>query len=46
MPKDGYTSLFKNMLTHPNIRVEVGTDYEDVRDVIEPKLTVYTGPID
>lgn len=43
MPADGYTEMFKNILDHPKIRVELGTDYS-------PKMSydhlIYTGPID
>jgi len=46
MPSDGYTRLFENMLGHPRIRFEPGTDFEGVRDRVEAKLIVYTGPID
>jgi len=46
MPKDGYTKMFEAMLDHPNIRVELGVDFEDVRDSLRPAHLVYTGPID
>jgi UDP-galactopyranose mutase len=46
MPKDGYTAMFRNMLDHKNIRVEVGVDFNEVREKFQPKLTVYTGPVD
>ena len=46
MPADGFTRLFENMLDHPNIRVEVGVEYEDlVRERLAPR-TIFTGPID
>src|SRR6476619_5924506 len=31
MPLDGYTEMFKRMLDHPNIRVEIDTDYFSMR---------------
>ena len=46
MPKDGYTRMFENMLNHPNIKVEVGVDFETMRDKVQSEYTVYTGPID
>jgi UDP-galactopyranose mutase len=46
MPLDGYTAMFERMLDHPRIDVMVGTDYEDIRNVIPHRETVYTGPID
>ena len=46
MPAEGFTRLFENMLDHPNIRVEVGVEHEDLaRERLAP-LTVFTGPID
>jgi UDP-galactopyranose mutase len=44
MPADGYTAMFERMLDHPRIRVELDTDFRDVR--VEHKLLVWTGPID
>lgn len=46
MPKDGYTKMFENMLDHPNIQVELGVDFFDIRDRIKAKHIIYTGPID
>lgn len=46
MPLDGYTSLFRNMLDHPNITVELGVDFADVRNRSHYGHLVYTGPID
>jgi len=46
MPAGGYTRLFANMLTHPRIRLELGTDYEQIRNKVTAKLIVFTGPID
>lgn len=47
MPKEGYTKLFEKMLDHPNITVQVETDYFQVKDTL-PKdaLLFFTGPID
>ena len=47
LPKGGYTKIFENMLAHPNIRVELNTDYFDVMDSLEGYTKLfYTGPID
>ncbi|MEW9571165.1 UDP-galactopyranose mutase [Rhodanobacter sp. Si-c] len=46
MPLHGYTRMFEAMLDHPNITVELGVDFDDVRHRIERDHTVYTGPID
>lgn len=46
MPADGYTAMFERMLDHPNIRIRLGEDFEDLRDRLKPRHTVFTGPID
>jgi UDP-galactopyranose mutase len=46
MPLHGYTRLFENMLSHPNIKVMLGTDYKDIEGEIPFKKMIYTGPID
>jgi UDP-galactopyranose mutase len=47
MPRDGYTALFRRMLAHRKIRVQLGCDFHSVRERIQPRrATVYTGPID
>ncbi|MCL6558777.1 MAG: UDP-galactopyranose mutase [Firmicutes bacterium] len=46
MPKDGYTAMFKRMLNHPNIRVELGVDFKSIRNKVKLQHLVYTGPID
>lgn len=46
MPKDGYTKMFERMLDHQNIRIEVGTDFAEIRGRYEWDALVYTGPID
>jgi len=46
MPLNGYTRMFENMLDHPNITVETGVDFEDIRgDTVFDRL-IYSGPID
>jgi UDP-galactopyranose mutase len=46
MPLHGYTAMFERILDHPNIEVRTSTDYFEVRDDIEFRHVVYTGPID
>jgi UDP-galactopyranose mutase len=46
MPRDGYTAMFRNILDHPNITVECGVDFSDIRDRLPYGHIVYTGPID
>src|SRR5690606_12659551 len=46
MPRNGYTRMFENMLSHQNIKILLNTDYREVIDVIPYKYMVYTGPID
>jgi UDP-galactopyranose mutase len=46
MPAGGYTALFEAMLSHQRIEVELGIDFRDVRDRLQPAHTVYTGPVD
>jgi UDP-galactopyranose mutase len=46
MPAAGYTRMFEAMVDHPNITVETGVEWEDVRDETVFDHVVYTGPID
>ena len=46
MPLHGYTVMFQKMLSHPNIKVMLNTDYKEVIDIIPHKQLIYTGPID
>lgn len=46
MPANGYTAMFEAMLDHPNITVDLGVDFKDIRRRIRPRHTVYTGLID
>jgi UDP-galactopyranose mutase len=46
MPTDGYTAMFERILEHPSIEVRLGVKFEDVRDDVEHRHLVYTGPID
>lgn len=46
MPADGYTAMFRRMLDHPNITVELGTDFAALRERPVARRIVYTGPVD
>jgi UDP-galactopyranose mutase len=46
MPVHGYTAMFQKMLSHPNIKVMLNTDYREIVDLIPCKAMIYTGPID
>ncbi len=38
MPKYGYTKMFENMLDRPNIKVELGVDFETARHKVQIEL--------
>ena len=46
MPLYGYTSMFQKMLSHPNIKIMLNTDYKDIIDFIPYKNLIFTGPVD
>ena len=46
MPRFGYTRLFEKMLSHPNIKIMLNTDFKEIEDVIPSKNIIFTGPID
>jgi UDP-galactopyranose mutase len=46
MPAEGYTKMFERMLDHPNIRVETGVDFFEMREKVQSDHIVYTGPVD
>jgi UDP-galactopyranose mutase len=46
MPSEGYTKMFERMLNHPNIRVELGTDFTSLNGRIRADKVFYSGPID
>tara|TARA_Y100000741_G_scaffold284264_1_gene223991 strand:- start:585 stop:1715 length:1131 start_codon:yes stop_codon:yes gene_type:complete len=47
MPKNGYTNLFKNMITDKKIEVSLNTSYNKIKRSIKPQIaTIYTGPPD
>jgi UDP-galactopyranose mutase len=46
MPLHGFTRMFENMLSHPNIKVMLNTDYREIEKAIPCREMVYTGPVD
>jgi UDP-galactopyranose mutase len=46
MPAGGYARMFERMLRHPNIKVMLQTQWQEVRDIIPFRRVIYTGPID
>jgi UDP-galactopyranose mutase len=46
MPLHGYTRMFENLLSHPNIKIMLNTDYREIQNVIPYREMIYTGPID
>jgi UDP-galactopyranose mutase len=46
MPLFGYTRMFQKMLSHPNIKIMLNTDYKEIIDVIPYRNMIFTGPID
>ncbi len=46
MPLHGYTCMFQKILSHPNIKVMLNTDYKEIINVIPYKNIIYTGPVD
>lgn len=46
MPAQGYTRMFERMLDHPNIRISLDTDYQQVAGLYPDARVIFTGPID
>src|SRR4028119_526058 len=46
MPLHGYTRMFEKMLSHPNIKVMLNTDYREIEGFIPYGEMIYTGPVD
>jgi len=46
MPEGGYTKMFEQMVSHPNIHLMLNTDYKEVKNEVNYKKLIYTGPID
>jgi UDP-galactopyranose mutase len=46
MPLHGFTRMFEKMLSHPNIKIMLNTDYREIQAIIPYKEMIYTGPVD
>ena len=46
MPANGYTAMFRSMLSSPRITVLTGVDWRDIDGRIPYRELVYTGPVD
>lgn len=46
MPLHGYTRMFENMLSHPNIHILLNTGHKEIENIIPYKNMIYTGPVD
>ena len=46
MPLYGYSKMFEKILSHPNIKIMLNTDYKEIVDSIPYKFMIYTGPVD
>lgn len=46
MPLHGYTRMFEKMLDHPNIKIMLNTDYADLKDEVNFRELIFTGPVD
>lgn len=46
MPAAGYTLMFENMLDQDGLSIEVGVEFEDVRDEAVFDRLIFTGPVD
>jgi UDP-galactopyranose mutase len=38
--------MFEKILSHPNIKVMLNTDYKEIEDIVPYKEMIFTGPID
>lgn len=46
IPRYGYGALIKRMLSHPNIKILLNTNFKEVENEISYNKVIYTGPID
>jgi len=44
IPENGYTKMIENMISHPNITVQLNTEYN--HELHNSSVLIYTGPID
>ncbi|MCY7423058.1 MAG: UDP-galactopyranose mutase [Chitinophagaceae bacterium] len=46
MPLHGYTKMFEKMLSLPNIKIMLNTNYQEVMNEVTYKKLIFTGPVD
>lgn len=46
MPRHGYTKMFEHMLSHPNIKIMLNTDWREIKNMVPCREVIFTGPID
>lgn len=46
MPKNGYTALFKDLLNHGNITIELGIEFKGLNNLDNVQAVLYTGMVD
>ena len=46
MPLQGYTRMFERILDHPNIKVMLNTSYVELKDEVQFRNLIFTGPVD
>src|SRR3954465_7727040 len=46
MPRHGFTRMFENMVDHPNITLELGVDFQEVKHKVRYRNLIFSGPID
>ena len=46
MPADGYSAMFRRMLDHSSITVELNADFKRIRQRVRAEQVFYSGPID
>ena len=46
MPAQGYTKMFERLLSSTNIKIELSADFQEIKNKVQFKHLIYTGPID
>ncbi len=46
LPREGYTNMFKKLLSHEKITLALDTDYREIARTVRFNNLIYTGPID
>jgi UDP-galactopyranose mutase len=46
MPRHGFTRMFENMVDHKNITLELGADFQDIKNKVRYRNLIFSGPID